>query len=115
MRSRTLAGALATTALVGGAAIPALAADGGAHASAAHNVTLSHIRYHPGTLGIKRGDTVTWLWRDKGERHNVTGRGFKSKTMSHGSFSVRFTKTGTFNYHCTIHVHEGMVGKVVVH
>jgi plastocyanin len=115
MRSRTLAGALATTALLSAAAIPALAAGGGAHTSAVHDVTLSHIRYHPGALSIKRGDTVTWLWRDKGERHNVTASGFKSKTMGSGSFSVRFTKAGTFNYHCTIHVKEGMVGKVIVH
>lgn len=115
MRSRTLAGAVATAALLGGAAIPALAAGGGAHTSAVHDVTLSHIRYHPGTLSIKRGDTVTWLWRDNGTEHNVTGSGFKSKTMTHGSFSVRFTKAGTFNYHCTIHVKEGMVGKVIVH
>lgn len=115
MRSRTLCGALAAAALLGGAAIPALAANGGARASAAHDVTLSHIRYHPGSLNIRRGDTVTWLWRDKGERHNVTGSGFKSKTMGSGSFSVHFTKAGTFNYHCTIHVKEGMVGKVIVH
>ena len=27
----------------------------------------------------------------------------------------RFTHSGTFNYHCTIHFREGMVGKVVVH
>lgn len=115
MRSRALTGALATTALLGAAAIPALATNGGAHASAVHDVTLSHIRYHPGALSIKRGDIVTWLWRDKGQEHNVTGSGFKSKTMTHGSFSVRFTKSGTFNYHCTIHVKEGMVGRVIVH
>lgn len=118
MRPRMLTSALAITALFGGVAIPALADSGGgsdAHLSAVHDVTLSHIRYHPGTLSIRRGDTVTWLWRDKGERHNVTGGGFKSKTMASGSFSVRFTKAGTFNYHCTIHVKEGMVGKVLVH
>jgi plastocyanin len=114
MRPRTLAGALATAALVGGAAIPALA-SGGAHSSAVHDVVLQNIRYHPATLSVKRGDVVTWLWRDSGIRHNVTGSGFKSRTMGSGSFSVRFTRKGTFNYHCTIHFREGMVGKVVVH
>lgn len=113
MRSRTIAAALASTALAGGAAIPALAEDG-AHASATHNVVLKSLRFHPATLSIKRGDTVTWLWRDGGTAHNVTGRGFKSKTMGKGSFSVRFTRAGTYNYHCTIHVSLGMVGKVVV-
>ena len=114
MRPRTLAAALAVTAIAGAAAIPALA-SGGAHSSSAHDVVLKNIRFHPASLSIKRGDTVTWLWRDSGIHHNVTGSGFKSRTMGGGSFSVRFTKKGTFNYHCTIHVHEGMVGKVVVH
>jgi len=66
-------------------------------------------------LSITRGDTVSWLWEDRGTEHNVTGSGFKSKTMTKGSFSVRFTKAGTFNYRCTIHAAEGMKGKIVVH
>jgi plastocyanin len=114
MRSRTLASVLAALVIAAATAIPVLA-SGGAHASSRHTVTLSHIRYHPGTLSIKRGDTVTWLWQDKGKEHNVTGKGFKSKTMTKGSFGVRFTRAGTFNYHCTIHVSEGMRGSIVVH
>lgn len=114
MRTRTLAGALATFAVASATAIPALAVDRG-HSASSHIVTLSHIRYHPGTLSINRGDTVTWLWTDRGKEHNVTGGGFKSRTMTKGSFSVRFTRAGTFNYHCTIHVSEGMRGKIVVH
>lgn len=114
MRSRTLVGALATVAIAAtGTAIPAFATS--SHSASSHAVTLSHIRFHPGTVSIKRGDTVTWLWQDKGEEHNVTGKGFKSRTMAKGSFSVRFTRAGTYNYRCTIHVSEGMVGKVVVH
>jgi plastocyanin len=113
MRGRALAGVLATLAASTGAAIPALATEGG-HGASTHTVVLQNIRFHPGSLSIKRGDTVSWQWRDKGEEHNVTGSGFKSKTMKSGSFSVRFTKAGTFNYRCTIHVKEGMVGKVIV-
>ncbi|HWX87905.1 MAG TPA: plastocyanin/azurin family copper-binding protein [Solirubrobacteraceae bacterium] len=114
MRGRALAGAFATLAAATGVAIPALASSGG-QAAGVHSVTLSHIRYHPGTLNIRRGDTVRWLWEDRGNEHNVTGHGFKSRTMTKGSFSVRFTRAGTFNYHCTIHVAEGMKGKIVVH
>jgi plastocyanin len=114
MRGRTFVGVLATLALMTAVAIPAFAADAG-HSASTHTVTLSHIRFHPATLSIKRGDTVQWLWEDKGTEHNVTGKGFKSRTITKGSFSVRFTKAGTFNYHCTIHASEGMVGKVVVH
>jgi plastocyanin len=114
MRGRTFAGALAALAVTTGTALPALASVSG-DAAATHSVVLKNIRFHPGTLSIKRGDTVSWLWEDKGTEHNVTGSGFKSKTMTKGSFSVRFTKAGTFNYHCTIHVSEGMRGKIVVH
>lgn len=114
MRGRTLVCALATLAVASGATIPALASSGG-HAAATHSVTLKSVRFHPGTLSIKRGDTVTWLWEDKGIEHNVTSSGFKSKTMTKGSFSVRFTRAGTFNYRCTIHAAEGMKGSIVVH
>ena len=114
MRSRALTSTLAACAVAACGAIPALASSGG-HAASGHTVTLSHTRYHPGALSVKSGDTVTWVWTDKGREHNVTGRGFKSHTMTKGSFSVRFTRKGTYNYHCTIHVSEGMVGKVVVH
>jgi plastocyanin len=109
-----LTGALLTLAAATGVATVALASEG-AQGASSHTVTLSHIRYHPGTLSIKRGDTVTWLWQDKGREHNVTATGFRSRTMTKGSFSVRFTHAGKFNYHCTIHVAEGMRGTIVVH
>jgi plastocyanin len=80
-----------------------------------HTVVLKNIRFHPAALSIHRGDSVTWLWRDGGVRHNVTASGFHSRTQGTGSFTVRFNRTGTFNYHCTIHVAEGMKGKIVVH
>jgi plastocyanin len=114
MRVRTLVAPLAALAAATGLAIPGFASGGG-HIASTHTVTLSHIRYHPSTLRIKRGDSVRWLWEDRGTEHNVTGKGFKSKTMGRGSFSVRFTRAGTFNYHCTIHVSEGMRGRIVVH
>lgn len=93
--------------------IPA-AASGGAHAARGHTVTLKEIRFHPATLRISRGDSVTWSWRDGGTEHNVTGHGFHSRTQAHGSFTVRFTRAGTYNYHCTIHGGEGMRGSILV-
>jgi plastocyanin len=80
-----------------------------------HTVVLQGLRFHPSTITIKRGESVTWVWRDGNIAHNVTGPGFRSRTQLHGSFTVRFTHPGTFNYRCTIHASEGMVGKVVVH
>jgi plastocyanin len=79
-----------------------------------HTVTLHEHLFHPATLRIHRGDRVKWLWRDGETEHNVTFRGFHSRTQSSGSFTVRFTRAGTFNYYCTIHVSEGMKGKIVV-
>jgi plastocyanin len=80
-----------------------------------HTVVLKNTRFHPATLSIHRGDSVTWLWRDGEVRHNVTASSFHSRTQGTGSFKVRFGRAGTFNYHCTIHVEEGMKGKIVVH
>jgi plastocyanin len=95
------------------AAIPSGAFED-AHAAGSHTVTLFSLRFHPGTLTIARGDSVRWLWRERGTEHNVTFSGFHSRTQTSGSYTVRFTRSGTFNYRCTIHVRLGMRGKVVV-
>ncbi|HEX5853324.1 MAG TPA: plastocyanin/azurin family copper-binding protein [Solirubrobacteraceae bacterium] len=104
---------LATLALASAALIPA-AALGGAHAAARHTVTLKNTRFHPGNMTIHRGDSVTWGWHDGETEHNVTFRRFHSHTQSRGSYTVRFTRSGTFTYRCTIHASEGMKGKIVV-
>ena len=111
--SLTVAVAIAALALV-----PTVAFGGGggnARPASTHTVTLKDIAFHPGNLSIHRGDTVTWLWRDGETEHNVTGKGFHSRTQAHGSYSVRFTHSGTFSYRCTIHEAEGMRGKIIVH
>ncbi|HWX44946.1 MAG TPA: plastocyanin/azurin family copper-binding protein [Solirubrobacteraceae bacterium] len=81
-------------------------------AGGTHTVVIKGLRYRPGTITIRRGESVRWVWEDGRVEHNVTARGFRSRTQTRGSFTVRFTRAGTFNYHCTIH--EGMAGKVVV-
>jgi plastocyanin len=90
-------------------------AFGGARSASGHTVVLKNISFHPGTLSIRRGDSVTWLWRDGGLEHNVTFAGFHSRTQGAGSYSVKFSRRGTFNYRCTIHVALGMRGKIIVH
>jgi plastocyanin len=111
--SRKRLSALAGGVLAIAVLLPAVA-FGGAHAAAGHTVTLHEFRFHPGTLTIRRGDKVTWAWRDQVE-HNVTFHGFHSRTQVHGSYTIRFNRSGTFKYLCTIHGEEGMRGKVVVH
>jgi plastocyanin len=76
---------------------------------------LKNTRFHPSTLSIDRGESVTWLWRDEGVAHNVTASGFRSRTQTNGSFTVRFNHAGRFAYRCTIHAAEGMRGKIIVH
>lgn len=87
------------------------AALGGPPASAArtHAVALQHIAIKPKTLRIHRGDSVTWTWGDKpiDAMHNVTSFGklrFRSgPTQLVGTYTVRFSRKGTYTYHCTIH------------
>jgi plastocyanin len=99
----------------GAIAAPTMALASRGSAARSHTVTLQNIRFHPGTLNISRGDSITWRWRDGGIEHNVTFSRFHSRTQGRGSYTVRFTHAGTFRYRCTIHGSEGMVGKVVVH
>lgn len=110
---RTGIGITAALVLAAAALVPAIA-FGGARAAATHTAVLKELRFHPSTLTIRRGDSVRWLWRDS-EEHNVTFRSTHSRTQTSGSFTVRFTRSGTFSYRCTIHEAEGMRGKVVVH
>ncbi len=106
-----LPAAIAALALL--AAIPA-GAFGGAHASSTHTVSLSGFSFHPSTLTIKRGDSVTWSWQIPKSEHNVTFHSTRSRTGSSGSLTVRFPNAGTFSYICTVHIDKGMKGKVIV-
>lgn len=110
--SRRTCGILAGLALALAASIPAAAFGG--RAAADHTVTLRDIRFHPGNLTINRGDSVTWVWEDHGIEHNVAFNGFRSRTQTSGTYTVRFTRAGTFSYRCTIHAAEGMRGRITV-
>ena len=111
MRVNALSAIVVTAALA--VAIP-VGAFGSASASGTHVVTLHEFRFHPATLKIHRGEKVKWVWRDEVE-HNVTfSNRTHSATQEKGTYTVRFTRAGTFNYKCTIHFREGMVGKIIV-
>jgi plastocyanin len=114
MSRRTFSLLTAIAAATAMALLPA-GALGGAHSAGGHSVTLKGVRFRPGTLNVNRGDSVTWSWNIRNSEHNVTFHGLHSRTGSSGSFTVRFPRSGTFNYVCTIHVSEGMRGKIIVH
>jgi plastocyanin len=86
-------------------------------ARGAHNVviagsTLTNYHFKPGKLTIGKGQTVDWSWSSNAP-HNVTFSklGKHSATGAAETYSLKFKKTGTFRYHCTIH---GFKGKIVV-
>jgi plastocyanin len=83
-----------------------------AHAGATTTVTLKNIAFHHPTVRIAKGSSVTWVWKDVVTPHNVTFARVHSGTKKTGTYTLRFTRAGTFNYHCTLH--PGMDGKVIV-
>ena len=83
-------------------------------AAADQAVSISGLAFHPPTVTVNVGDTVTWTNND-GVSHTATADGgsFDTGTIGSGSSaSETFNTAGTFAYHCTIH--PTMQGSVVV-
>jgi plastocyanin len=106
------AGAVVATCSVASLTPALAAAPPRAHAASTTTVTLKDISFKKATVKIAKGASVKWVWKDGDTPHNVTFASKHSKTQKSGSYTLRFAKTGTFKYHCTIH--PGMDGKVVV-
>jgi plastocyanin len=103
-----LAAALVLAAIVGGSR--AIAAGGAASA----NVAIVDRAYQPAGLTVGLGQTVTWR-NESLDKHTVTSVDglFNSGVIdTGGSYSITFTKAGTFDYKCTIH--PTMHGSVLV-
>ncbi len=111
------------TLLVAGLTLLAGAACGGdsdedttATAQGGRNtVVIRDIAFKPSRLFIETGDTVTWVFDDKGIRHDVVAddESFKSDTQDSGTFRHTFDEPGSFPYKCSIHPSE-MKGTVDV-
>ena len=77
-------------------------------------VTIQSYAFSPSTVTVNKGDTVTWLNKDSVTHRIVANDGsFDLGDQASGS-SVKFTftKSGTFNYYCSIH--PSMKGVVIV-
>ncbi|WP_252342024.1 plastocyanin/azurin family copper-binding protein [Rhodococcus sp. 14-2483-1-2] len=81
---------------------------------AENQVTVADRMYSPTTLTISVGDTVTWVFADRGMAHNVVAddNSFRSQLMETGQFTHTFGTAGTFTYHCT--PHPDMTASIVV-
>ncbi len=83
-------------------------------------VAMRAVAFHPDTMTVPVGATVTWVnCEDVGvEPHTTTSDTtgiWDSSDLSPGArFSHRFPVAGTFPYHCTPHRDIGMVGEVIV-
>ena len=72
-------------------------------------------KYSPTPATAKVGDTVKWSWEDDSSQHTVTAddSSFDSSTKGKGdTFTNKFTKAGTFTYHCSLHAN--MKGSITI-
>lgn len=75
-------------------------------------VAIQNFAFSPGTVTIRKGGTVIWTNNDS-TTHTVTFADGGSPNLNHGDiYTKTFNETGTFDYHCSIHM--SMTGKVVV-
>jgi plastocyanin len=89
-------------------------ATAGPAAADKQEVTIKDFAFHPKTLEISAGSTVTWTNAD-GDTHTVTSSNgaFTSPALDSGeTFSQTFTAPGTYNYFCALHPH--MTAQVIV-
>ena len=79
--------------------------------SATKSISVRDDVFSPKSITINKGDTVRWRWAGR-KPHNVTGRGFKSRTQRSGSYSRRFRRAGSYSVRCTLH--SGMTMRIRV-
>jgi len=107
---------LARRALIAALGIGLGAGCGGAPTPAVGGsaVMIKGFAFHPATLTVAPGSTVTWTQRDDSV-HTVTAadRAFGSGNLAKGqTFSYTFTTAGAYRYLCSIHTY--MHGEVIV-
>ncbi|HLH73845.1 MAG TPA: cupredoxin family copper-binding protein [Chloroflexota bacterium] len=77
-------------------------------------VNIQNFAFSPAVITVPVGATVTWT-NDDIEQHTVTARdtSYSSDAIAnHQTYSVTYSKVGTYEYFCEIH--PTMVGKIVV-
>ncbi len=75
----------------------------------------SGFAFKPYMLTVHKGDTVSFVDKSGAVPHNVVGMGntvINRTAVNNKTYTVKFTKAGTYKYACLIH--PGMVGVIVV-
>ena len=100
-------------------------------AAGVSNVSVSHIKeftvvgtnfsFDPGTISVKKGDTVKITFKNSGGMHDwrVDEYGAATKVISTGdeeTITFVANKTGSFEYYCSVGTHRqmGMKGTLIV-
>ncbi len=81
-----------------------------------NSVSMKNIAFNPSALTINKGANITWT-NDDSTTHTVTSDTglWDSGNLSPGqTYTRQFNDTGTFPYHCSIHVAQGMKGTITV-
>jgi plastocyanin len=89
-----------------------------------YGVVLGDNYYVPNTVDLKVNDSINWKWTDVGgfEPHNVTlvsgpsgvsRSDFASQTTADPAYTFKrtFTKPGTYNFQCSLHIQMTMTVK----
>jgi plastocyanin len=80
----------------------------------ANEVWMQGSVFNPETITVTAGTTIKWINKD-GVIHTVTsntGLFDSGNVAANGTYSLKFANSGTFQYHCILHL--PMTGKVVV-
>jgi plastocyanin len=116
VRMKRITGLGATAALAASLfAAPSAGGEGGGASGSAATATVKirEFDFHPGTLTVQRGTKVVFSNRDSVTHTAKRAGSFATGRIGPGkAVSVRFSRSGTYAYHCTIH--NFMRGKVVV-
>lgn len=79
-----------------------------------YTINIEKLAYSPASLTVPVNTTVTWINMDT-TPHTVSGDNGLFESGSIGAsqkFSYTFTNTGTFSYHCSIHL--AVKAKIIV-
>jgi plastocyanin len=94
------------------AIVATLAFAPAAYAQGATVQAVEPYSWSPTPVTIKAGETVTWTWANV---HNVRAKGTNWTAEGDTSgFQHTFAATGEYDYVCSFHEAQGMIGKVIV-